>query len=80
MAYYISETVDKPFDSVIADVTARLKSRDSGYSPISMSRRRLNQRLVLRWADTEFSVPAIHHSRMKRLSSRISSACFCPAT
>jgi uncharacterized protein (DUF302 family) len=30
MTYYISKTVDKPFDAVIADVTARLKEQGFG--------------------------------------------------
>lgn len=30
MPYYISVTVDKPFDAVIADVTARLRSQGFG--------------------------------------------------
>jgi uncharacterized protein (DUF302 family) len=30
MTYYISKTVDKPFDSVVADVTARLKEQGFG--------------------------------------------------
>jgi uncharacterized protein (DUF302 family) len=30
MTYYISKTVDRPFDSVVADVTARLKEQGFG--------------------------------------------------
>jgi len=30
MSYYIAKTVDKPFDAVIADVTARLKEQGFG--------------------------------------------------
>lgn len=30
MSYYISKTVDKPFDAVVADVTARLKEQGFG--------------------------------------------------
>jgi uncharacterized protein (DUF302 family) len=30
MSYYISNTVDRPFDTVIADVTARLKDQGFG--------------------------------------------------
>lgn len=30
MSYYISNTVDRPFDTVIADVTARLKEQGFG--------------------------------------------------
>jgi uncharacterized protein (DUF302 family) len=30
MTYYIAKTVDKPFDAVIADVTARLKEQGFG--------------------------------------------------
>lgn len=30
MTYYISKTVDRPFDAVVADVTARLKERGFG--------------------------------------------------
>lgn len=30
MSYYISKTVDRPFDTVIADVTARLKEQGFG--------------------------------------------------
>lgn len=30
MAYYISKTVNKPFDAVVADVTARLKEQGFG--------------------------------------------------
>lgn len=30
MSYYISKTVDGPFDAVVADVTARLKEQGFG--------------------------------------------------
>src|SRR5215469_14165811 len=30
MAYYISKTINKPFDAVVADVTARLKEQGFG--------------------------------------------------
>jgi uncharacterized protein (DUF302 family) len=30
MSYYISKTVDRPFDAVVADVTARLKEQGFG--------------------------------------------------
>ena len=79
MSYYISKTLNSPFDAVVAEVTARLKEQGFGVLTDIDVQSTLKAKIGVDMAKASW-VLVTRASRTKPCRSRTSSACCFPAT